>query len=183
VEFSPQASPNQAVVNYRQQNTTRAGQPAISYARELQELKLSRKLGKVIVTRERGLAILHPFLANTIVQIVFSETAPEDELHEAAFSQADNIINRVSLEPLQLDLCWRLIDTDLFPRWLMSENCRCQTPRSSMSSYNRLRTLRAKARCTAFDKTAVLPVQLRFRQGQFADTPEKRFHPLRPKGQ
>jgi hypothetical protein len=100
VEFSPQASPNQVVVNYRQENTTRAGQPAISYARELQELKLSRKLGKVIVTRERGLAILHPFLANTIVQIVFSETAPENELHEAAFSQAYNIINRVSLEPL-----------------------------------------------------------------------------------
>ena len=87
-----------AIVNYTQKHTTRAGQAAISYARELQDLKLSRKFKNTIVTRVRGLAIVHPFLPNTIVEIVFSETAPPIEMHDAAFSQADNMINRVALD-------------------------------------------------------------------------------------
>jgi len=94
----PRVDHNQMVINYTERNTTRAGQAAIGYAYEIQELKLSRKFKKAVVTRERGLAIIHPFLANTVVNIVFSETAPEDELHEAAFSQADNIMNRVALD-------------------------------------------------------------------------------------
>ena len=94
----PQVDHNQVVINYTQENTTRAGQAAIGYACEIQDLKLSRKFKRAVVTRERGLAIAHPFLANTVINIVFSETAPEDELHEAAFSQADNIMNRVALE-------------------------------------------------------------------------------------
>ncbi|MBV8212725.1 MAG: hypothetical protein JOZ08_05805 [Verrucomicrobia bacterium] len=86
------------VIDYREERTTRSGQAAIRYACELQDLKLSRKFKKAIITRERGLTIIHPFLANTIIHIAFSETAPEGELHEAAFSQADNIMNRVALE-------------------------------------------------------------------------------------
>jgi hypothetical protein len=95
------APPKQtAVLNYTEKHTTRAGRAAISYACELQDLKLSRKFKKTIVTRERGLAIVHPFLPNTIVEIVFSETAPPNEMHDAAFSQADNMINRVALDAL-----------------------------------------------------------------------------------
>jgi hypothetical protein len=94
----PRVHHNQVVINYTQNKTTRDGQAAIDYACEIQDLKLSRKFKRAVVTRERGLAVIHPFLANTVVHIVFSETAPEDELHEAAFSQADNIMNRVALE-------------------------------------------------------------------------------------
>jgi hypothetical protein len=86
------------VIDSTEKRTTHSGQAAISYARKLWELKLSRQSKKAIVTRERGWVMVHPFLPNTVVDIVFSETAPEDELHAGAFSQANAIMNRVALE-------------------------------------------------------------------------------------
>ena len=86
------------VIGFNQSRTWRQGEPAVLYNAEVQDLRRSKKLAEVIVTRERGIVFRHPSSPNAAIRIVFSETAPQDQLHDAAYSQADAMINRVAAE-------------------------------------------------------------------------------------
>ena len=88
------------VLSYRQAPSTRNGEPAIRFESESQDLIQSKKFNEVIITRERGLAVLDPTLPKAAIIITCSETGPQDELLEVAFSQADAMIDLVDVGPL-----------------------------------------------------------------------------------